>query len=90
MANRSKSWHRLKPRVRHRREPGATPGTLTIDPDSQPTTIRVMAYDQQQVVDQKIEDPNELKPILEKFPVVWVDVAGLGSEDKLRALAEVF
>jgi magnesium transporter len=90
MSNRSKRWRRLKPKVRQRREPGAIPGTLTIDPDAHPTTIRVMAYDQQHVIDQKIEDPHQLKAILEKFPAVWVDVAGLGSEDKLRALGDLF
>jgi magnesium transporter len=49
-----------------------------------------MAYDKERVVDQKIDNPHELKDFLAKWPVVWVDVAGLGSEDKLRAIAEVF
>ena len=89
MAKRSKMWRRLKPRVQ-RHAPGAKPGTLSIEPDAQPTTIRVMAYDKDRVVEQKIEDPRELKEFLGKWPVVWVDVIGLGNEDKLRAIAEVF
>jgi magnesium transporter len=80
---------RLKPRV-WRHTPGAKPGTLTVEPDAQPTTIRVMAYDKDRVVDQKIDDPAALKEFIDKWPVVWVDVVGLGTEDKLRAIADIF
>jgi magnesium transporter len=89
MAKRSKTWRQLKPRVQ-RHAPGAKPGTLSIESDAQPTTIRVMAYDKERVVEQKVEDPRELKEFLAKWPVVWVDVIGLGDEEKLRAIAEVF
>ena len=49
-----------------------------------------MAYDKDRVVEQKVEDPRELKEFVGKWPVVWVDVVGLGTEEKLRAIAEVF
>lgn len=90
MVNRSKMWRRLKPRVGSKHRPGAKPGTLTIDPGAQPTTIRVMAYDKNRLIEKKIEDPSELKEFVGKWPVVWVDVVGLGSEDKLRGIAEIF
>src|SRR5215475_11216518 len=90
MAKEWRMWRRLKPRAKRRYLPGAKPGAFTIDPDAPPTTIRVMAYDKDRVVEKQIEDPHELKELLDKWPVVWVDVAGLGSEDKLRALADVF
>src|SRR4051794_35261987 len=90
MANRSKKWGRLQPRRRQRAASDAKSGTITVKPGAQPTTIRVMAYDKDRVVEQKIEDPHELKELLGKWPVVWVDVVGLGSEDKLRAIAELF
>src|SRR2546421_11854483 len=89
MANRIKKWQRLKPRVQ-RHSPGAKPGTISIEPGAHPTTIRVMAYDKDRVVEQKVEDPSELEELVGKWPVVWVDVIGLGSEDKLRAIAEMF
>ncbi|HEX3601767.1 MAG TPA: magnesium/cobalt transporter CorA, partial [Lacipirellulaceae bacterium] len=69
---------------------GAKPGTLTIQLDAQATTIRVMAYNKEKCVEQAIEDPKELQKFLDEWPVVWVDVAGLGTEEKLRAIAEIF
>ncbi len=90
MANQLKFLRRLRPRVRRRSAPGAKPGTITIQPGSYPTTIRVMAYGKEQVVEQKVADPQELKELLKKWPVVWVDVVGLGSEETLRAIAGIF
>src|SRR5262245_22063425 len=90
MANRARRWRRLKHQGRQRAAPGSKPGTLTIEPGAYPTTIRVMAYDTDRLVEQVIDDPRQLKDFLEKWPVVWVDVAGLGTEDKLRSLADIF
>jgi magnesium transporter len=90
MANRRKIWRRLKPRAKRKYSPGAKPGAFTIDPDAPPTTIRLLAYDKDRIIEQQIDDPRELKELLGKWPVVWVDVTGLGSEDKLRAVAQAF
>jgi magnesium transporter len=89
MTDRSNTWRRLKPRV-HRSVHGEKPGTFTIQPGAYPTTIRVIAYDKEREIKQKIDDPHDLKAFLEKWPVVWVDVVGLGSEDTLRTIGEVF
>jgi magnesium transporter len=90
MTNRKRSLRRAKSRIRRRHAPGAKPGTLSIELGAQPTTIRVMAYDQQRVVEKAIETPSELHELLGKWPVVWVDVVGLGTEESLRALAQEF
>ncbi len=90
MAKRFKGLRPLKPRIRRRSAPGAKPGTVTIGPDARPTTIRVMAYDKDRIVEQEIQDPNELHALLGKWPVVWVDVIGLGTETTLRDLARIF
>lgn len=49
-----------------------------------------MAYDKDRIVEQEIRDPRELHAFLGRWPVVWVDVVGLGDEAMLRAIAEVF
>jgi magnesium transporter len=90
MSSRWKKLKRLKPRVRRRTKPGAKPGTVTIAPDAAPTTIRVMAYDKDRCAEKDIDDPEQLQAFLETWPVVWVDVIGLGSEEKLRGIAKVF
>jgi magnesium transporter len=90
MANNRRSRRWIKPRIRRRSKPGTKPGTLIIAPDAPATTIRVMAYDKDRFIEQDVEKPGDLNAILGRWPVVWVDVVGLGSEDKLRALAEIF
>lgn len=90
MPNHRRNRRRLKPRARQQTTPGAKPGTLAIAHDASPTTIRVMAYSQERVLEQDIDDPQELKELLGHWPVLWVDVIGLANEAKLRAIAEIF
>jgi magnesium transporter len=82
---------RLKPRIRRRVPPGSRPGTVVIEPGAQATTVRAMAYDKDRVVEKEIRNPaRELPALMEEWPVVWVDVVGLGTEATLRALADIF
>jgi magnesium transporter len=90
MGNHRRSRRWTKMRVRRRAKPGAKPGTLVIAPEAPPTTIHVIAFDKDRFIEQEIQKPTELNAIVGRWPIVWVDVIGLGSEDKLRGLAEVF
>lgn len=90
MSNQRRQRRRLKPRIRRRTPVGARPGTLFIAPDAQPTTVRVIAYDKDRVVEDAIVNPRQLAELLGRWPVVWVDVAGLGDEHMLRGIAQVF
>lgn len=90
MSKLKKILRHVRPRIRKRSAVGAKPGTITIQPGAQPTTIRVMAYDQDRVVEQAIAEPNQLRDFLGKWPVAWVDVIGLGSEDVLRSIGQIF
>ena len=80
MANHRRNRRRLKPRIRRRTVPGAKPGTLAIAPDAAPTTIHIMAYSQERVVERDVEDPSELADLLGHWPVLWVDVVGLAKK----------
>jgi magnesium transporter len=90
MSKRNYLLRRAKLQGRKRSAVGAKPGTLTIQPGAQPTTIRIMAYDKDRVVEQSVNDPNELRNLMGKWPVLWVDVVGLGSEATIRTLAQIF
>jgi magnesium transporter len=90
MASDRKHRRRMKPRIRRRTAPGAKPGTLTISPDAPQTTLRVIAYDKDRIVEQEVRDPAELQEFLGRWPVVWVDVVGLGDEATLRGVAKTF
>ena len=75
--------------AKRRASPGTPPGTLLIDPNASTTSIKVMAFDCQNVRDQSISHVSELKNYLGKFRNLWIDVTGLGSEKVLRELAEL-
>jgi magnesium transporter len=90
MSTPRRSRRRFKPRARRHTEPGTKPGTLSIAPEAYPTTVRVMAYNKERVAEEAVQDPQELRALLHKWPVLWVDVVGLGTESTLRALADIF
>ena len=70
--------------------PGTAPGTLVVDPHSPEPRIDVFAYGEEGLVEKDSVTPNELREYLEKFPVTWVNVAGLGDAEILKQLGDVF
>jgi magnesium transporter len=90
MSNHRRTRRRLKPRIHRQTVPGTKPGTLSIASDALPTTIHVMAYDRDRLVEQSLDDPRLLQTLIGNWPVVWIDVVGLGDEAVLRDLAQVF
>jgi magnesium transporter len=90
MANYRRNRRRLKPHAHRHAPPGARPGTLSIAPDAVPTTLRVMAYNKDRLVEREVNDPQELRTLLNQWSVIWVDVVGLSSEPMLRAIADIF
>lgn len=73
-----------------RAAPGAAPGTLRIDPEAPQPFVRVLAYGTDGFVEQQIDDLGTLPALRDSWPVLWVNVDGLGSEAKLRQLAGQF
>ncbi len=69
---------------------GASPGTLVITADAPPPRIRMISFDQDEVVEQAIGDAVELAAALEPDNVTWVDVQGFGDEAMLREIGRVF
>jgi magnesium transporter len=49
-----------------------------------------MAYNKDHVVEEVIDDPRQLQSYLNDWPVAWVDVVGLGDEETLRKIADIF
>lgn len=71
-------------------EPGSVPGTLSIEADASPPTIFLIDYNEEKAVRLKVEAPEDCRPYLDTHSVSWVDVQGLGSENILRRLGQVF
>ncbi|QKD81415.1 magnesium/cobalt transporter CorA [Thermoleptolyngbya sichuanensis A183] len=71
-------------------EPGALPGTLTIEDDAPPPVITLIDYCEDSATRIPINEPEEAIPYLDAESVSWVDVKGLGSEDVLKRLGNIF
>lgn len=61
---------------------------MVVDPNASPTTIRVMAFSGSDFIEKEIKDIDELRAIRVAYRSVWIDVIGLGSEDKLKSIAQ--
>ena len=70
--------------------PGAPPGTLVVDASAPPPVIRVMAYGPDTLVEKQIADPREIKDLLGRHRVTWINVEGLGDAGTLGLLGEIF
>ena len=75
----------------HRRaKPGAPPGTLVVDPSAPPARITIIGYGGDEFGEHEVDGPDALRPLLEKWPVTWINVDGLGDESALRQMADLF
>ena len=59
-------------------------------PDAAPSKMRVLAYDGQELKEEAITDLTQLKPLLDKFPVTWLDVDGLADAALLKNIGDFF
>jgi magnesium transporter len=75
----------------HRRNPpGSSPGTLTIDPQASHPKINVTAYSPESEIEDVVPDVESIRGYLSKWPVVWINVEGLGDAETIRKIGEVF
>ena len=76
--------------TRSRAPAGAPPGAFQIDPKAPQPTIEVIAYGPDEFLEQKVSDLDRLPELLEKWPVVWINVYGLGDARVIDRMAEMF
>jgi len=72
------------------RKAGLPPGTLTVDPEAHTTTVRAFAYGPDNFIEKETLDLNEVEGLLHEWPVVWLDVVGLGDVEVVRKIGELF
>jgi len=80
---------RSKMKLRRSNRVGSAPGTVNTDPNAQATSIRVMCYSPNAIHEQAITSVNELRGILNKWPMIWIDVCGLGTASTILQLGEL-
>lgn len=89
MSVRSQKRRRKKAFAR-RTPPGAAPGTLDADPNAPQPKVELFAYGPQGCVEHQGCDFETLARLRQTYPVVWVNVDGLGDTKIVERLGEVF
>jgi len=74
----------------HRTPPGTTPGSLVPDPAAPYPEIRLMAWSDGDLVEKDPVALEDLEGYLGRWPMIWVNVDGLGDARTLRKLGEIF
>ena len=79
-----------KPRFRRLTPAGARPGTIQVHPEAPRPTIRVIRFGPQSIDDQDHVTFDELPKLLDKYPVTWIDVTGLGDAEVIGNIGALF
>ncbi len=69
---------------------GMPPGTLIADPTHSKPVIQVFGYDATAFVEEHVRSANAVARLKEQWPVVWVNVDGLGDAQAIQELGSVF
>ncbi len=76
--------------VHRRTRPGASPGTIKVDPQAPQPVITLVAYGPDTLEERRLASPAEIRPYLGKFPVVWINVGGLGDAAVIEQIGKLF
>lgn len=80
--------HRHK--TRRRTAPGASPGTLTIDPNAPPPQMRLVVYGPDSLVETDSPSLEQLSSHPQGQTMRWLNVDGLGDIDTLQRIGAAF
>ncbi|HRK35213.1 MAG TPA: magnesium/cobalt transporter CorA [Candidatus Hydrogenedentes bacterium] len=78
------------PTIRRRMPPGTTPGTISVDPQAPKPTISVMAFGPAGMIEKCLAEPHEVAELIQEWPVIWINVDGLGDKDVIQQFGTMF
>lgn len=81
---------RRKSRFSRQSKPGDLPGTIRADPTASPPVVHVIAYGPDQFVEERVTDCHQVRDLLGKSPVTWVNVEGLGDAETIETIGKLF
>lgn len=84
MATRNRYYHRK------RHKPGTSPGTLTAAGNAPLPAMSLIGYGPLGFIETGLTSPDEIRNYIGKFPVIWVNVDGLGSAEIIQRIGEIF
>jgi magnesium transporter len=90
MSNHHKLRRKSKFEFHRQTKPGASPGTVVVDPNAPPLKIRVVSFGPEDCQTQDTADPASALAAVGKQPVTWIDVQGLGNAEPILELGKRF
>jgi magnesium transporter len=81
---------RFRTRNRGGHKTNLSPGTLIVPEGAGPTTVSVTGLAPGSFEEQSFTDLSALPAFLERWPLAWVDVDGLGSLETIQKIGEMF
>ncbi len=78
------------PRIQRRSAPGASPGTIAVDPTAAKSTISLIAYGPDQFIEVTLRDAEKIRDYLGKYPVTWINIDGLGDAATIEKIGAIF
>jgi magnesium transporter len=73
-----------------RHVPGTPPGTIRYDPEAPKPVIHALCYDEHDFQEHTITRVEDIPPLIERWPVTWINVDGLGDAYMIQALGDLF
>jgi magnesium transporter len=70
--------------------PGSAPGSLIADPRAPRPVIRVLAYGPGEFHEEEIQSAHKLSDLVGRWPVLWVNVSGLGDAGTIDEIGRIF
>ena len=77
-------------RLFQRIEPGRAPGAVVVDPQAAAPVIDVLAYSPDDLVEKRIARIAEVQDYHDRWPVVWINVTGLGDAEVIKEIGAQF
>ncbi|KUO54940.1 MAG: hypothetical protein APF80_13885 [Alphaproteobacteria bacterium BRH_c36] len=77
-------------KIKRQLAPGSAPGQVVSPRQSGPTNVKVIAYGPDTFAEQRNAGLDEIADLRTRFPIVWIDVTGLGDADAIVAIGEQF
>lgn len=69
---------------------GKPPGTLSVSPDARETEVMLLAYRKGEMTETTWKGPKKARKLKEEYPVLWINVAGLGDLKRIQEVGEAF
>ena len=76
-------------RLRHRVKPNTRPGSFSAPERSSPTRLHATAYGPDEIIEKPDCSVAQIKELIGKYPVLWVDAVGLRDENVVRELGKL-